>query len=98
MSDGRYKTARWRRIRHHQLDKAPHCKFCGDRGIVTQATVCDHAEPHRGDIRKFWSGPFQSLCASCHNATKQKYERTGVMQGCDEHGLPLDKEHHWHDR
>jgi hypothetical protein len=36
--------------------------------------VCDHVEPHRGDLDKFWSGPFQSLCAECHNVDKQRIE------------------------
>jgi 5-methylcytosine-specific restriction enzyme A len=26
------------------------------------ATICDHVEPHRGDVNKFWLGPFMSLC------------------------------------
>jgi hypothetical protein len=31
------------------------------------ATECDHIQPHRGDPVKFYSGPFQSLCKSCHS-------------------------------
>jgi hypothetical protein len=22
------------------------------------ATICDHVEPHHGDVNKFWLGPF----------------------------------------
>jgi hypothetical protein len=33
-----------------------------ERAIVTPATICDHVEPHHGDVNKFWLGPFQSLC------------------------------------
>jgi 5-methylcytosine-specific restriction enzyme A len=25
------------------------------------ATICDHVEPHRGDVNTFWLGPFMSL-------------------------------------
>jgi hypothetical protein len=39
--------------------------------------VCDHVEPHRGDLDKFWSGPFQSLCAEHHNSDKQRIEKGG---------------------
>ena len=38
------------------------------------ATVCDHVEPHRGDVAKFHGGPFQSLCAFHHNRDKQRAE------------------------
>jgi len=37
--------------------------------------VCDHVTAHRGSEELFWSGPFQSLCFSCHNSKKQREER-----------------------
>lgn len=92
-----YKTARWKRISKQQKIREPYCRLCKERGVLTEAEVCDHVEPHRGDSRKFWSGPFQSLCRTCHDSVKQKYERTGTMPGCDRHGVPIDKEHPWHD-
>ncbi|EQA96840.1 hypothetical protein V475_20370 [Sphingobium baderi LL03] len=70
-----YKTARWQRLRARQLASEPLCAMCHPR--VTSATVCDHKEPHRGDEVKFWTGPFQSLCASCHNSDKQRIEKGG---------------------
>lgn len=70
-----YKTARWQRLRVGQLTAEPLCRRCIAQGMVEPATVCDHVEPHKGDEAKFWSGPFQSLCASCHNSAKQKAER-----------------------
>ena len=44
-----YSTARWARIRKHQLLEHPLCKYCLERAIVTPATICDHVEPHHGD-------------------------------------------------
>lgn len=70
-----YKTARWRAIRAAQLSAHPLCAYCQQQGIVTVATVCDHATPHKGDPVKFWSGPFLSLCKAHHDSTKQSEER-----------------------
>ena len=67
---------------------SPLCKFCADRGLVVRAAVVDHVEPHRGDWNKFVLGPLQSLCATCHNSTKQKLEQ--VRPGVDADGWPLD--------
>jgi 5-methylcytosine-specific restriction protein A len=77
VSDARplYRYARWLHIRKAQLSEEPTCRFCRLVGIETQATVCDHIHPHRGDVEAFWSGPFQSLCTECHNRDKQRMER-----------------------
>lgn len=48
--------------------------MCKARGDIVEATVCDHVEPHDGDVDKFWAGPFQSLCKPDHDATKQREE------------------------
>jgi 5-methylcytosine-specific restriction protein A len=84
-----YGTARWQRIRKMQLAAEPLCRMCEEVGDVTAATVCDHIEPHRGDAVKFWSGPFQSLCASHHSREKQAEEhgRKVIRYGAD--GYPL---------
>ena len=66
-----YSTARWARIRRHQLLEHPLCKYCLERAIVTPATICDHVEPHHGDVNKFWLGPFQSLCKRCHALSRR---------------------------
>jgi 5-methylcytosine-specific restriction protein A len=70
-----YKTARWRRLRERQLHDEPLCRMCRPR--ITPATVCDHEKAHRGDEAQFWAGPFQSLCATCHNSDKQRIEKGG---------------------
>jgi hypothetical protein len=59
-----YSSARCLRIRQHQLREHPLCKYCAERGVVEPATICDHVEPHHGDLNKFWSGPFQRACAN----------------------------------
>lgn len=82
-----YKTQRWRRLRAIQLAREPLCAMCPR---PTPATVCDHVEPHRGNAVKFWCGPFQSLCAPCHNSDKQRIEKGGTPRsriGLD--GWPL---------
>lgn len=54
--------------------REPTCRRCAARGQVSRASVCDHIEPHRGDLELFWHGPFQSLCATCHSVDKQREE------------------------
>lgn len=70
-----YKTARWQHIRKAQLEAD--CYTCRMCKRVTTELVCDHVEPHRGNEAMFWSGPFQSLCHSCHDSRKQAEERHG---------------------
>jgi len=90
-----YTTPRWRKLRAAQLIHQPLCEMCTEQGKVTEAKVVDHQEPHRGDMEKFWAGPFQSLCEPCHNSHKQREENGGGMMGCDANGFPLDPEHYW---
>src|SRR5262245_39493907 len=72
-----YSTARWARIRQHQLREHPLCKYCLERAIVTPATICDQVEPHTGDPNQFWLGTFMSLCKGFHNSTKRFVELHG---------------------
>jgi 5-methylcytosine-specific restriction protein A len=72
-----YSTARWQAIRDAQLAAEPLCRMCAADGRDEAATVCDHVEPHRGDVAAFWAGPFQSLCGPHHNRDKQRAERHG---------------------
>jgi hypothetical protein len=72
---GWYKTKRWYAQRARQLRDHPVCVMCEADGFDVAATVCDHVERHGGDEVKFWSGPFQSLCATHHNRDKQRAEQ-----------------------
>lgn len=88
-----YRTARWRAIRNYQLAVEPLCRFHLERNEAVEANTVDHVEPHRGDEAKFWSGPFQSLCPSCHSGRKQREEngrRVNVQVGID--GWPVGTE------
>lgn len=67
--------------------------MCRRDGIQKRATVVDHIEPHRGEVRKFWAGPFQSLCFPHHNSTKQRAERLGYSPEIGPDGLPIDPRH-----
>jgi 5-methylcytosine-specific restriction protein A len=91
--DAWYSSRRWARIRRHQLLEQPFCGYCLERGIVTAAEICDHVEPHRGDVNKFWLGPFQSLCKPCHDSTKRLVERRGFRPDVGVDGWPVDPHH-----
>ena len=73
-----------------ELLEHPLCKYCAERDIVTPAEICDHVEPHHGDINKFWLGPFQSLCKSCHDSTKRFVETRGFRPDIGLDGRPLE--------
>jgi hypothetical protein len=63
---------------------------------VTAAVLVDHIDPHRGDMKKFWdSANWQSLCKPCHDSIKQRFEKSGIVEGCDVNGVPLDPHHPW---
>lgn len=73
-----YKTKRWQRLRWSVLLRDQFtCRMCGRLMQDSSQLHCDHVERHRGDEAKFWAGPFQTLCARCHNSKKQRIERRG---------------------
>jgi 5-methylcytosine-specific restriction endonuclease McrA len=92
---GLYATARWQRLRRHQLREHPLCKFCLEKGIVEPATVVDHVEPHGGDRVKFFVGfdGLQSLCKRCHDSAKKQIELHGYRKDVGLDGWPLDPRH-----
>ena len=62
--------------------------MCEKDGNIVQANVVDHIEPHKGNLTKFFGGPFQSLCYTHHDSTKQRMELYGVIIGGDESFYP----------
>lgn len=85
-----YKTARWQRLRDAQLTAHPLCEWCLEREDIEPATEVHHSDGgHRGDLDKFWSGPFISTCKSCHATRGQREDlgQTIVRFGAD--GWPL---------
>lgn len=74
-----------------QLTSNPLCWLCLARGMRTIATVCNHAERHNGDPVRFWSGPFNSMCADCHDTDQQRIENGGrARQAVGEDGWPIN--------
>jgi 5-methylcytosine-specific restriction enzyme A len=72
-----YKTARWQRLHMSILARDLFtCRMCRKVEGNTSRLVCDHVEPHRGCVEKFWAGPFQTLCKDCHDSDKQQLERS----------------------
>lgn len=67
-----YKTARWQHFREWYLDQHPLCVHCLLSETVELATVVHHADGgHKGNIQKFWDGPFEALCKPCHDRNGQ---------------------------
>lgn len=88
--------AAWQRARLGWLRSHPLCVQCQRLGRLRTANVVDHIQPHRGDQRLFWDqSNWQSLCTSCHNSDKQRFERSGQVLGCGTDGIPIDPGHHW---
>lgn len=86
-----YKTARWQRLREAQLSTQPLCEWCLEREIVTEATEVHHADGgHKGNLEKFFNGPFISTCKPCHASRGQREDlgQTIVTFGAD--GWPID--------
>jgi 5-methylcytosine-specific restriction protein A len=68
---------KWRKKRAVWLAANPWCENCMDYGKYEPAEDVHHVIPHRGDVRIFNSGPFQSLCHYCHSRiTRQEMENT----------------------
>ncbi len=102
--------SKWDRERLLFLRTHPLCAMCHEQGRVTAATVVDHIIPHKlkealnsGNAeaiakaqKLFWSRKnWQGLCKQHHDSTKQRIEKRGVVVGCDENGIPLDRASHW---
>lgn len=66
---------RWQQARKRFLHANPLCVYCEREGRVTPATVVDHIEAHRGDMKLFWDeSNWQALCATHHSRDKQREE------------------------
>ena len=88
--------SKWQKARESWLRAHPLCADHLSRGQYVPASVVDHIEPHRGDMKLFWDlNNWQSLCDTCHNSFKQRLEKSGVAVGCDLSGIPTDPNHPW---
>lgn len=89
----------WGKARVRFLAQHPWCAMHLQRGERRAATVVDHIRPHHGDDALFWDeSNWQALCQPCHDAHKQRLEKSGKVIGCDASGIPVDPTHHWHRR
>lgn len=88
-----YKTPTWQAIRKAQLHKQPLCERCLKRNRLTSANTVNHVVRHHGDWAKFIAGPFESLCAPCHNDDVQGEESRGYSDEIGADGTPIDPKH-----
>jgi 5-methylcytosine-specific restriction enzyme A len=88
-----YGLGRWKNRAHAQLRQHPLCKHCLEQGLVVEAKIADHVEPHRGDWNSFWIGELQSLCRKCHESGKKYQEHRGFRSDIGADGWPVDRNH-----
>lgn len=90
-----YKLARWQRTRRWVLAAKPLCQRCQAAGRIVPATVVHHDPPHKGDLERFWGGPFEALCKPCHDGPVGQAERSGrdYDSAVDVGGWPTDPRH-----
>jgi 5-methylcytosine-specific restriction protein A len=86
-------NSKWQTARLEFLRTHPLCVMCQAIGRIEPATAVDHIIPHRmkeaktaqamkATPRLFWDrNNWQGLCASHHNSTKQRMEKTGKALG-----------------
>ena len=84
-----YKSARWQRLRAAKLAQDPLCEWCLEQEIVEPATEVHHVHAHKGDLDKFWSGPFVATCKPCHSRRGQLEDHGKVVVRFDALGWPL---------
>ncbi|TPK18351.1 HNH endonuclease [Mesorhizobium sp. B2-5-7] len=85
-----YSTARWRQLRLAKLSQDPLCEWCIERELVEPATEVHHADGgHRGDVTKFWSGPFISTCKPCHASRGQREDNGQQVVRFSADGWPI---------
>ncbi len=88
-----YSTARWQRLRKHQLSEHPLCALCAEKGLVVPASIVDHIIPHKGNWDAFVLGKLQSLCKLCHDRDKRMIELRGYSVEIGTDGYPVDPRH-----
>ena len=90
---------RWQRASRNFLITHPlcMCPLCGAGTIrVRAASVVDHIRPHKGDRNLFWNvANWQALAKECHDGYKQRFERSGRVEGARLDGTPIDPAHPW---
>ena len=86
--------AEWERTRERIMRRDQGlCQPCKQRGQITGATQVDHKVAKASDGTDDDEN-LQAICDDCHSQ-KTTEDRTGVVHGCSEDGLPLDPKHPW---
>ncbi|MEO6153407.1 MAG: HNH endonuclease [Croceibacterium sp.] len=104
MADWPYSTARWQRLRKHQLGEHPLCEAC--MPSIKPASHVDHrkAISDGGEPFPAITTGLASLCASCHSQKTARGSEAGAVKttrplqprkGCDAKGMSLDPKHPW---
>lgn len=92
---------RWQKASKAFLAMHPlcQCPLCDEGRIrVRVSEVVDHRVPHRGDMVKFWDrANWQALNKVCHDSYKQRFEKTGRINGTRIDGTPIDPTHPWNE-
>lgn len=66
---------KWVKERKGYLFAHPLCLGCHAVGDIEPATIVDHVEPHKGDLKQFWRrSNWQPSCGWHHTVIKQKLE------------------------
>lgn len=59
-------------------------------GVVEEATVVHHADGgHKGDIAKFFAGPFESMCKPHHDSEGQREDLGQAIVTFGSDGWPM---------
>jgi 5-methylcytosine-specific restriction enzyme A len=63
-------TSRWQRASKAFLRERPFCFYCELAGVLRLADAVDHAEPHKGDMKKFWDAAknWRAACSTCNSS------------------------------
>ena len=87
-----YSRKAWKELRMSVLLDQPLCEYCLLVGRTTSATLVDHIEPHKGDLKLFFDRTnLASCCDQCHSGFKQRFEETGDGKlGFDLEGYPIE--------
>ncbi|MEI5682341.1 MULTISPECIES: HNH endonuclease [unclassified Mesorhizobium] len=86
----------WKDARQTQLALQPLCERCLQSDTVTEATVVNHRQPHKGEWSLFIDPDNrESICAPHHDALVQREEARGYSIGSDINGRPVDLKHPW---
>lgn len=79
-------STKWRKLRHHQLEKQPLCEMCLTYNIATLATTVHHIDPvedvHNIEEQKrrmYNPNNLMSLCAACHSKIHEGYHKADAV-------------------